>query len=169
MKIQPSLWLKSLSLICGAFILIMLPLSAQKDYKWDKKVKPTPAISAEFKEADAVMIYNFEQRQTYFQDQGFYCRNIIKRRIKIQTQLGLERYARIILPKKRDMRMSILDARTIKKDGSIVDLDAKNDIKVIELTSDDDLFDRSRYKVFSVPGVEVGDEIEVVCIHEGDN
>ncbi|MFT4664868.1 MAG: hypothetical protein ACI8YQ_000153 [Polaribacter sp.] len=157
--------------LCYFFLLFFFLFSfnnlfAQKDYKWDKEVAVAPAIPTEFQDADAVMIYDKQFRQTYLEDYRFFSRNIIKRRIKIQTQEGLEKYARIVIPKKDGMHIEQLDARTIKQDGSIVDLDAKKDIKVIELTDDDDL-DKTKYKVFSVPGAAVGDEIEMVCIQEG--
>lgn len=154
------------SILLFALFLSSTSLFAQKDYKWDKEVKAAPAIPAEFQEADAVMIYDKQFRQTYLEDYRFFSRNIIKRRIKIQTQEGLDKYARIIIPKKSGMHIEQLDARAIKQDGSIVDLDAKNDIKAIELSDNDDL-DKTKYKVFSVPGVAVGDEIEMVCIQEG--
>ncbi len=157
--------------LCYSFLLFALFLSsnnvfAQKDYKWDKELAATPEIPAEFLDADAVMIYDKQFRQTYLEDYRFFSRNIIKRRIKIQTQEGLEKYARIVIPKKDGMHIEQLDARTIKQDGSIIDLDAKNDIKAIEISDDDDL-DKTKYKVFAVPGAAVGDEIEMVCIQEG--
>lgn len=152
------------TLLC--FISICGNLCAQNNYKWDKTLEPSPAIPAEFQDADAVMIYEKQMRQTYLEDNRFFSRNIIKRRIKIQTQQGLEKYARIVILKNRNMHIEQLDARTIKADGSIVDLDSKNDIKAIELSDEDDL-DKKKYKVFSIPGVAVGDEIEMVCIQEG--
>ncbi len=158
---------KSCFLIILFFLTAVGSNEAQKDYKWAKKpmeVHPIPEI---FSHADAVMLFDRETRQTYFQDYRFFSRNILHRRIKIQTQTGLEKYARIIIPKKPGMQIEILDARTIKKDGSIIDLDAKNDIKTLELADEDDLIDRSRYRVFSVPGVAVGDDIEMVAIQEG--
>jgi len=137
-------------------------LGAQKDYKWEKAPQPTEVIPDAFKTQDAVMIYEHEELQSKFD----LSRKIIKRRIKIQTELGLERYARIVVPKQKYMGISILDARTIKQDGSVVDLKAK-DIKAIDVISDDDIFDKDEYYLFKVPGVEVGDEIEMICIYEG--
>jgi len=137
-------------------------LSAQKDYKWEKDPQPTEMIPETFKEMDAVMIYEHEELQSKF-DQS---RKIIQRRIKIQTELGLERYARIVMPKQKYMGIAILDARTIKQDGTVVDLKAK-DIKSIDIVSEDDIFDKDEYYLFKVPGVEVGDEIEMICVYEG--
>ena len=141
--------------------------TAQKNYKWSKKVSPAKPIPERFADADAVMIYSTEIRQTKFEDYKLFSRNVFKQRIKIQTEKGLEDYGRIILPKKNNMKIFTLDARTIKQDGSFVDLDSKTEIKEIELTDKDDLIDKRKYKVFSIPGVEVGDEIEIVCIQEG--
>ena len=140
---------------------------AQKNFKWNKKISPAPPIPERFQDADAVIIYSTEIRQTKFEDYKFFSRNIFKQRIKIQTQQGLEEHARIILAPKDGMEIYTLDARTIKQDGSFVDLDTKTEIKEIEIADDDDLIDSKKYKVFSIPGVEVGDEIEFVCIQEG--
>lgn len=144
----------------------VLNLYAQKDFKWSKTVEASPAIPAEFQEADAVMIYEKQLRQTKVEDYRFFSRNIIKRRIKIQTEKGLEEYGRIVIPKIQGMHIEKLDARTIKQDGTIVDLDAKTDIKSIELNDQDD-YQKRKYKIFSVQGVAVGDEIEMVCIQSG--
>ena len=162
MKIQ----LKHTLLLC--FFISLLPsiLLAQKDYKWDTP-EPSPTIPEEFKDADAVMIYDKEIRDTYLDNNRFFSRNTIKRRIKIQTEIGLEKYGRIIIPKKSGMDFVMLDARTIKKDGTVVELDAKTEIKAIELTDEEDYLDRSRYNIFSIPGIAIGDEVEIVSIQEG--
>ena len=140
---------------------------SQKNYKWDKKVKESPAIPEIFSDADAVMIYYKETRETLLDDNRIFSRNIVKQKIKILTESGLKKYARIILPKKKGMKSSILDARTIKQDGSIVNLDAKKEIKSLEFTDADDFLDKSQYEIFSIPGVAVGDEVEIVAIRDG--
>ena len=151
-------------LLCVSFFLgNSIILSAQKDYKWKKAPQPTEVIPEAFKAQDAVMIYEDEELQSKYDDLS---RRIIKRRIKIQTELGLDKYARIVVPKQKYMGISVLDARTIKQDGSVVDLKAK-DIKAIDVISDDDIFDKDEYYLFKVPGVEIGDEIEMICIYEG--
>ncbi len=160
-NLRKLLLLAMMTLICSSTIV------AQKNYKWSKKVSPSPTIPERFKDADAVMIYSTEIRQTKFEDYKFFSRNVFKQRIKIQTQKGLEDYARIIMSKKGGMDIYTLDARTIKQDGSFVDLDTKTEIKEVEVADDDYLIDKKKYKVFSIPGVEVGDEIEIVCIQEG--
>ncbi len=148
--------------LCLFFLNSSLILFAQKDYKWDTDPKLTEQIPEEFVGEDAVMIYEEEELLTTYD----ITRRIIKRRIKIQTELGLDRYARIVVPKQKYMFVSILDARTIKQDGSVVDLKAK-DIKSIDLINDDDIFDKEEYYLFKVPGVEVGDEIEMISVYEG--
>ncbi len=158
--------IKNIFFLLLFWLLSATSLSAQKNYKWDPPV-PSVAIPEAFKTADAVIISNYENRQTYFEEYRFFSQNIIKRRIKILTELGLEKYGRIFLPKKPELFISILDARTIKKDGTIIDLDPKKDINSIELTEEDDFLNRTKYQVFSIPGLEVGDEFEMVCIHEG--
>jgi len=163
MKIQLNLIL----VFCTYMLAFSSSLVAQKNHKWKKTVASTPSIPEQFSQADAVMIYNFENRQTNFEDYRFFSRTIIKQRVKILTQLGLEKYGKIILPKKSGLYIAVLDARTIKQDGTIVDLDTKSDIKSMTLSPDDDLLDQTKYQVFSIPGLDVGDEFEMICIYEG--
>jgi len=142
-------------------------LMAQKNYKWDRKIQASPDVPEMFSDADAVIVFYKETRETLLDNNRILSRNIVKQRIKIQTQSGLERYARILLPKIKGMKSIILDARTIKKNGEIVDLDAKSEIKSLEFTDEDDFLDKSKFDLFSIPGVAVGDEIEIVSIQDG--
>ncbi|MFK8103330.1 MAG: DUF3857 domain-containing protein [Saprospiraceae bacterium] len=156
--------------LLSLFFLISLStttLSAQKDYKWEDWLAPSKALSAKYENEDAVIIYDYEKRQTLLNNSLFFARNILKRRIKILTQRGLERYGKIVIPKKQDLQITILDTRTIKQDGSLVDHAAK-DIKSLDLTDEEDIYDREKYLLFSVPGLEVGDEFELVCVYEGE-
>ncbi len=152
------------------FLLVSLSatmLSAQKDYKWEDSLQPSEALPAKYQREDAVIIYDYEKRQTLINNSLFFARNIIKKRIKILTQRGLERYGKIVIPKKQDLEITILDTRTIKQDGSLVD-HAAEDIKSLDLTDEEDIYDREKYFLFSVPGLEVGDEFELVCVYEGE-
>lgn len=169
---QQQLSVLSLSLL--SFILLSLNTFAQRDYRWDKEYKESPAIPPEFQTEDAVIIYNKEERQTLVQNNEPYTRDIIKRRYKILTQAGLDNYTRFTVPKRYDMSIRILDARTRKADGSIVDLEA-SEIKELSYNEELDLNDKDKYMRFAVPGVEVGDEVEIVVtwegntLHSGDN
>ena len=148
-------------------ILFSLSLSAQRDYRWEKEYEPSPEIPAAFQQEDAVIIYNIEERQTRVINNAPFTRNIIKRRYKILTQKGLDTYTRFSVPRGNRMSIAILDARTRKISGEIVDLEAK-EIKELEYSAEKDLTDKDKYLLFSVPGVEVGDEVEIIVTYEGN-
>lgn len=140
--------------------------SGQKNYNWDNTPILQSSIPDQYSDADAIVISDYEERQSLFETPHFFTRVIFKRRIKIQSALGLEKYGRIIIPKKKNLQITVLDTRTIKQDGTIVDLDAK-DIKSLEVNPTENIFDTDKYLLFAVPGIEVGDEFEIVCIYEG--
>lgn len=147
-------------------IFFFLHLSAQRDYRWEKEYEPSPEIPAEFQQEDAVIIYTSEERQTRVINNAPFTRNVIKRRYKILTQKGLEEYTRFSVDRGNRMSIAILDARTRKISGEIIDLEAK-EIKELEYNAEKDLTDKDKYLLFSVPGVEVGDEVEIVVTYEG--
>ena len=147
-------------------ILLSISLTAQRDYRWEKEYEPSPEIPTEFQQEDAVIIYSTEERQTRVINNAPFTRNIIKQRYKILTQKGLEDYTRFSIPRGNRMSIAILDARTRKASGEIVDLDAK-EIKELKYNAEKDLTDKDKYLLFSIPGVEVGDEVEIVVTYEG--
>ena len=141
-------------------------LFSQKDYKWPAVQSVTRDIPAQFANADAVILRQYEERESKTDPAtGLFSRNIIKRRVKILTTKGIDTYARIVIPQKDNMVIEVLDARTIKQDGTVVDLNA-SDIRELEF-SDFNLSDTYRYRLFAVPGLEVGDEFEMICIQSG--
>ncbi len=148
-------------------ILISISLNAQRDYRWEKEYEPSPEIPVAFQQEDAVIIYSTEERQTRVINNAPFTRNIIKQRYKILTQKGLEDYTRFSIPRGNRMSIAILDARTRKASGEIVDLDAK-EIKELKYNAEKDLTDKDKYLLFSIPGVEVGDEVEIIVTYEGN-
>ncbi len=131
------------------------------EYTWDNEQK-TVSIPDSIMDNDAVCIYNLQEIRyrrgglTYF---------INKTRIKILTKRGLDKYAVFSVLRPDYTTLTNLDARAIKKDGKIVDFNSE-DIKVIDLK-----FNKNRgikIQRLSVPGVEVGDEIEFVYIFQFD-
>jgi len=153
-------------ILLALILLFSLNLSAQRDYRWEKEYEPSPEIPAAFQQEDAVIIYTSEERQSRVINNAPFTRNIIKRRYKILTEKGLEEYTRFSVNRGNRMSIAILDARTRKASGEIVDLDAK-EIKELEYNAEKDLTDKGKYLLFSVPGVEVGDEVEIVVTYEG--
>jgi hypothetical protein len=85
-------------------------------------------------------------------------------RVKILTKKGLEDYSFASIPNYESLELTILDARTIKPDGTVIDLDKEDIVEVETPLSYDDETDLivSEQKRFAIPGVEVGDIIEYV-------
>lgn len=143
------------------FILVsffLQEMNGQKygDYKWHE-YSQSPSIPDSLISSDAVIINN---HITIVNDIDGVSRWQVYRKIKILTKQGVEDYAKIFVSKYASQTIAVLDARTIKSSGEIVDLNAE-DIKKLDFKDgfEDDRLEELR---FMVPGVEVGDEIEVV-------
>jgi len=87
-------------------------------------------------------------------------------RIKIFTNLGKEKYATIEIEEPRGRRITDVAGRTIKPDGSIVEL-KKDGIFERELVKTRSA--KVRGKTFTLPNVEVGDIIEYRYKEHRDN
>ena len=83
-------------------------------------------------------------------------------RIRILTKNGLDEFSFVKIQTEKYADIVKLDARTIKPDGTVHNLE-RDDIKEVDLTSVNDINDEelSPTKRFAIPGVEVGDEIEL--------
>lgn len=89
-------------------------------------------------------------------------------KIKIITKQGIQDYARVVVPKVEGQTLELMSVRTIKKSGVAVDLQ-QADIKQLDISADDNIYDKRKYMLFSVPGVEVGDEIEMMTEYYGNS
>ncbi len=140
-------------------------ISAQKykDHKW-YKAKPHTVIPDSLLGEDAVMIYNNQYIYNDIVDlrtNNFSSKRTVMQKIKIITQKGLEEYSKVFVNIYPNEYIKIVDARTIKANGKTVDLKSK-DIKQLNFKSrfyKDSRFQQLR---FSIPGVEIGDEIEII-------
>jgi len=89
-----------------------------------------------------------------------YCVTTVHSRLKINTRSGIEKYAFVYLNKEQKSHLKQLEARTIKPDGSVIILDTTQIFKTnIPFEDEEDKqYDQLR---FAIPGVEVGDLIEL--------
>jgi hypothetical protein len=87
-------------------------------------------------------------------------------RIKIYTDLGKEKYATVEIPQTGKRRISDIAGRTIKPNGSIIDL-KKDGIFERELVKTKNA--KLRGKTFTLPNVEAGDIIEYRYSEHRDN
>ncbi len=86
----------------------------------------------------------------------------VHKRFRILTKDGLDKYSFVTVENHKNAEIVSLDARTIKPDGTVHDLESE-DIKEIDITRASELAGGGDAKKrFAIPGVEIGDEIEVV-------
>jgi len=87
----------------------------------------------------------------------------LHKRVRILTKKGLSQYSFVSIPNNKYSEIVLLDARTIKPDGTIQELEVE-DIKEVDISTTSSslgLYGVAQ-KRFAIPGVEVGDEIEIV-------
>lgn len=157
---RPRAFLAALCLLAAAALYAAPALAAGSDKDW-KPVEPSQlSLSAPVveKNADAEALF-WEVRVDYDADAGMTLNHYV--RIKIFNDRGRESQSKVDIyaPKVRGFQTDIKDiaARTIKPDGSIVEL-KKEDIfeRVVVKTSGL----KVKAKTFSMPGVEPGAVIE---------
>jgi hypothetical protein len=81
-------------------------------------------------------------------------------RLKLNTSQGIQNYAYVSLPKSDQMAINEFEITTYKPDGRVLTFDSTQLLhsSVNDLENNTNLFDITKYVI---PGVEVGDEIEV--------
>jgi hypothetical protein len=134
-----------------------------KDHKWFKARSHT-LIPDSLSGEDAVMIYNKQYIYNDIVDISsgkFSSKRTVMQKVKILTQKGLEEYSKVFVNIYPKEYIKVVDARTIKPNGKVVNLKSK-DIK--KLTFKSRFYQDSRFQQlrFSIPGVEVGDEVEII-------
>ncbi len=138
-----------------------------KEQIWEATT-PTKYIPDSLLDEDAVRIYQHKElvNRNYATSGSNFCLDIYRTRIKILTSTGLDQYSNYSFYKSKNARIIKLDARTIKSNGNIVDLKS-DDIKIISINKATyrEGFENLR---ISIPGVEIGDEIELVYNLEYD-
>lgn len=150
-----------------SLLLVMLCIgvvNAQKkstEYAWEATV-PTISIPDSLLESDAVCIYKLQEIRYRKGGLSYFVNKI---RIKILTKRGLDKYASYSVYRPDYTTLNTLDARTIKSNGNIVNFNT-SDIKSIELKRNKN--SSLRIQRLSIPGVEVGDEIEFIYIFQYD-
>jgi len=94
----------------------------------------------------------------YNADKGFFER--VLQRIKILTQRGADEYSKIYIPKSTNGKIISIRAKTIKPDSTEIPV-KEEDIKEIQNVTNGVFGWQQEHYRFSIPGVEVGDVIEV--------
>lgn len=138
-----------------------------KEHVWTE-TKPTTNIPDSLNGEDAIMIHYQHDIKNHLELSAGKAFNIesIRSRIKVNTQVGLENYSIFSFLKAKHKNITKLDARTIKKNGTVVDLNS-GDIKILDIKQDADRTGYENVRI-SIPGAEVGDEIEIIYSLESD-
>ncbi|MDC0230939.1 DUF3857 domain-containing protein [Aureispira] len=145
------------------------------DYKWKAEMAPTPEIPAKFAEADAVIFNNETYSRGAFSGTYPYIEQLATYRtqyhVKILKEDALEDYNRIVLQRFKGrigdfVQIKTVDVRVRKASGDVKDYKVR-DLPVPEITEEDDYFDsKDDLFIYEIPGLTVGDELEMVTIIE---
>ncbi len=127
------------------------------EHNWTTSTALT-TIPDSLKNENAVIILNERKLSNVMKDFSISEESNYKR-IKLLTLDGITDFSTIEIPKIDGLKILELDARTIKPNGKIIDFNSK-DIKEISSYIANTPFGFSTLK-FSVPSIEVGDEIEI--------
>ena len=147
----------SLQLVVFCLISTTAPASAGEDWK---PIDPaTLAMKAAVVEKDADAEALCWEVKLLDEIEGGTPRTVLKHyvRLKIFTERGREAHSKIDIPYLSNWRVQDIAARTVKADGTIVEL-KKND--VLERTIQKANGVKIRAKSFAMPGVEPGAVVE---------
>ena len=188
--------LKAIILIIIVFLFSDKLISQEKPNKLQFEFGVTPElveIPNEYKGENAVITFNEEIYESdfdadYFSRLAMYSNQTdsrtynynsiytgysgllsykLHKRIRILTKKGLSEFSFVVIPDFKHADIVTLDARTIKPDGTIHDLE-QEDIKEVDITSTNLMGSNGvAQKRFAIPSVEIGDEIELVYKVEG--
>lgn len=142
---------------------------AQSSYEYEWREKGVyESISDTIKNEDAIMIYQKKETNLLFSydDLSITTTEKIHQKIKFLTQKGIEKYSRIYLPVNYEENLQVIDARTIKNDGSVIDLKS-SDLKKLNIADRYDVNRKLKLLIFSIPGIEINDEVEVFIKYSG--
>lgn len=138
-----------------------------REHVWPETT-PTTTIPDSLNDDDAVMVHYQHDIKNYLDlsaGQAFNIENI-RSRVKLNTQAGLENYSTYSFLKSKYNKLTKLDARTIKQNGKIIDL-TTSEIKILDIKPDAERNGYENVRV-SIPGAEVGDEVEIIYTLESD-
>ncbi|MFT4879096.1 MAG: hypothetical protein ACI9LS_001255 [Flavobacteriales bacterium] len=143
-------------------ICVLFPLISQAQFKQHKWVKPKfdRSIPDSLKSEDAVKLLDKTAISIDLAGSGFITTKTKFIRIKLQTERGVERYAKVYLEKEANWKLIKIDARSIHEDGKITDLD-KDQIMSLGFTNSRNESDSYEEIRFSIPNAKVGDIIEI--------
>jgi gas vesicle protein len=129
-----------------------------RTYNWEKNRKKTELSDSDRKES-AIILKDFKGMEYDYDLKGeLNLHTVVHKIIWVNTDEAIETYNKVYVPLWDVDDILDLRARTVKKDGTIIELD-KNNIK--ELKNDET---GGQMKIFAIEGVETDSEIEYFYI-----
>lgn len=168
---------KTCFLIAVLSVLSHFQINAQTfgDFEWKGEMAATPAIPAEYANADAVLFNSetysrgtFEGTYPYIEQLATYRTQI---HVKIQKEKALDDYKRIVIQKFKGriadyIQYKNVDIRIRKADGKVKDYLVK-DLPLAKITEEDDYYSsKDDLTIYEIPDLAVGDELEMVTVIE---
>lgn len=176
---SPLLYIKGIIVLSVLFSIRLDTLSQEEEYEWPS-ANSFAIIPDSLQAEDAIIIdqytkieipeytlsisiddiYNYDYIYDKFMSDYYHTIESYKR-IKILTQKGLDDYAFIYLPSIDMNSIELIDARAIKPNGEVKDVN-REDIKKTVFAEIEELDWKFGDLRFAIPGVEKGDEIELI-------
>ena len=139
-----------------ALLFLSFTLSAQEfDYSLERKWSDKPGLhpsNGKFDSSGAVGILDDRRFEFVIEKNDVYIKSVYHRIVRINSDRGIEMFNKIYVPLYRNSEITDIKARTIQKDGKVVDVPSSK-IKEIEE-------DGRAYKLFAMEGVGIGSEVE---------
>ncbi len=142
-------------LICFLLAILVSVLPALADDKWKLVTNEELAQKTSKVEPNADAEAIFWEVRIDDASQDLILNHYV--RVKIFTERGREKFAKVDVPFTKDMRIRDIAARVIKSDGTIVEL-KKEDVFEREIVKANDV--KIKAKSFAIPNIEVGAIIE---------
>jgi hypothetical protein len=119
--------------------------------KWSSSPKLHPS-TGKFDSSSAVGVLDYRKIEYIVQGNDAFIQTTVHKIIRINSDRGIEMYNKIYIPVYRNAEITTVKARTISKNGRVIDLPADK-IKEIE-------DDGRTFKLFAMEGVDKGTEVE---------
>ena len=132
-----------------------------KDYSWEKHPKRANLSIKEDSQSYVVLREHFCNEYIYEKENLFLYR-FFHKKVRINDNAAIDRFNQVQISLDNVIEIVDIMARTISKDGKIVEVD-KNNIKEIE-----NLENKGSYKVFAIEGIEKGCDLEYFYIIKRD-
>ena len=166
------------SIICAIFILTFCVNShAQSfsEFTWKAPLEKLEAIPEKYENEKAIIINKETYSKGTFTGTFPYIEQLSLYRdqtnVKLLSEESVEDYSRLILQRFKGriadyVQYKTVDVRILKTSGQEVDLNIR-ELEQPTLSEDDDLYEnRENLIIYSIPGVEVGDQIEIITVIE---